>query len=158
MDNNVQKEFFSAVRVESTSGQNPLQLAFENLVDNTKTMYLERVAVGISFQNPTMARDYEETLTVDISRINSVTPGLILPVANLNFGSQASTSLRVSLPSNVSGLAARSFTKHPTGECNLEFQGRIIVPPGNNLLVSIIDNRAPGRIGTLAATVIWSEV
>ncbi len=151
------REFFSVVRVEGTSGQNQLRIALENLVENPKTMRLERVAAGISFFNSTMVRDYEETLTIDISRVNSVTPGLILPTANLNLGSTTSTTLRVSLPSDYSGLSSRSFTKHPTGECSLEFKGQIIVPPGNNLLVSIVDNREPGRVGTLAVTIIWSE-
>lgn len=91
------KDFFSVVRVEGTSGQNTLRLALENLENNTKTMYLERVAVGISLFDSTIPRDYEETLTVDISRVNNVTPGLILPTANLNLGSQTTTTLRVSL-------------------------------------------------------------
>ena len=151
------REFYSLVEVDEETGPQTMSISFENLSDGT-TMFLEKVAAGISFSNSTMARDYEETLTLDISRVNSVTPGTFVPVANLNLGSQVSSRIRVGFPSNFSGLSARWVSKHPSGELDLEFNGRIIVPPGNNLLVSITDNRAPGRIGSVAVTVVWSEV
>ena len=150
-------EFFSVAEIVRNSGSNTFQLVFENPANNKKTMFLERVMAGLSLDGATIPYTYDQTLTVAVGQTNNVTVGVIVPTKNLNFGSPVNTTLNVGLPTSFSGLVARSITKHPSGECNLDFQGRIIVPPGTNLLVTIVDNRAPGRIGSLAVTVIWSE-
>lgn len=149
---------FSVVDSLQTSGSNIEHIAFENPPNNGRTMYLENVSVGISIDQETIPRDYEETLTVDISRAVNVTTGPVRTPINLNLGSSDASTLTVSNTSTFSGLSALSLTKHPTGECSLNFAGQIIVPPGQILLVSYSDNRADGRIGTLTATVTWFEL
>lgn len=149
---------FSVVESFQTSGSNVENIAFENPPNNTRTMYLENVSVGISIDQETIPRDYEETLTVDISRVANVTTGLIRTPINLNLGSSVASTLTVSNTSTFSGLSALSVTRHPTGECSLNFSGQIIVPPGQILLVSYSDNRTPARLGTLTATVTWFEL
>lgn len=133
-----------------------MSISFENLSEGT-TMFLERIAAGISFTDSTIPRDYEETLTLNISRVENLTPGTFVPVRNLNLGSQVRNTIRAGFPAGFSGLFPLWASKHPSGELDLDFQGRIIVPPGINLLVSITDNRAPQRVGSVAVTVIWSE-
>ena len=150
-------EMFSVVRVFSLPQTNPLQIAFENPVGNSKTMYLENVAAGVMLDNPTLPQNAEANLAVDISRVNSVTPGAVLTAANLNLGSQEPSTLRISLPANYSGVGALSVTRHPTGEFNLDFEGRIVVPPGRNLLITVSPNSSPVRGGTVSVTVLWYE-
>lgn len=149
---------FSVVFAIRTSGATTEHIAFENASGNTRTMYLENVSIGVSIDDATVPRDYEETLTVDISRAASITPGLTLTPVNRNLGSAADSTLLVSNIDTFGALSSLAVTKHPTGECSLSFQGQIIVPPGNILLVSASDNLAPGRTGTLAITVTWLEL
>ncbi|NLW56073.1 MAG: hypothetical protein GX050_05570 [Firmicutes bacterium] len=153
----VPREFFSLTEVDEETGPQTMSISFENRGVAT-IMFLEKVTAGISFNDSTIPRDYEETLTLEISRVESLTPGTFVPVANLNLGSQVSNAVRAGFPANFSGLSRLWVSKHPSGELDLNFQGWIVVPPGNNILLSITDNRAPGRVGIVAVTVIWSEV
>ena len=135
------------------------RLVFENPAANKKTMYLENVSGGIWITPGTTPRDdYQATLDVFIAEVDNITRGPTLTPVNFNLGSSiASTIIASHSPVDYHLTKDLYDTTHPTGEYSLNFGGKIIVPPGHILFISLVSNESDIR-GVLSITVIWYEL
>jgi hypothetical protein len=110
-----------------SAGQN-LILHTSNPAANSKTMYISRVSGSASAAGT----------TVTLLKNGTVSGAVVTPV-NLNFGSSNSSGMSVI---SATGSAAGSPTTFLTlilqaGEFVIDFTGRIVVPPGHSLTVTV---------------------
>lgn len=137
-----------------------LAFVFENPPDNNKLMYLDQVAAGLFVSEVTGERiGNEETLELliaDQPRIELIRQTLI-PQNNL-IGSPDTSTLIVRTVGAADLNRIRFDALYPDGKVNQEFEGQIILPPGNNLLVFLDPFAENISTAVLVATVRWWEL
>ena len=146
------KSFSVSASINQTSGgaDNPLIL-IRNPVGSGKRMYIRTLSYGIPVANVfgTMKLFANPTITAN---------GAALTIANGQLGSAvASSMLATSLPTiAANGTQLRSTTYGQNSDAIIvDINGRIVVPPGNNLLIT--GNPASNnRIAALSLT--WIEI
>lgn len=146
------KSFSVSASINQTSGgaDNPLIL-IRNPVGSGKRMYIRTLSYGIPVANVfgTMKLFANPTITAN---------GAALTIANGQLGSAvASSMLATSLPTIAAdGTQLRSTTYGQNSDAIIvDINGRIVVPPGNNLLIT--GNPASNnRIAALSLT--WIEI
>lgn len=137
-----------------------LAITFENPMANNKVMYLDKVTAGLFVNQVTGTRiGNEEGLQLTITEqpsleliIDTLTP------LNNRIGSPNTSTIIARTVGAVSLSNARFTANYPSGEIKQEFEGQIILPPGNNLLVFIEPSADNINNALLDATVSWWEL
>ena len=137
-----------------------LAFTFENPVTNDKVMYLEQVSAGI-FMNEVIGTrvSNEETLELTVAQTPQVqdVDETLTPVNNL-VGSPNTSTLLVRTVNDFSLGPVHFVSIYPGGELNQDFRGRIILPPGYNLLIFVSAPAMNISTGRITATVTWWEL
>lgn len=125
-----------------TASQN-LLLQVTNPGGSGKTMYISRIAGSITISGATMS----------VIRAGTFTGTVVTPV-NYNFGSAAASSMTSQRTAGtVSGSPVTLFSNVlAAGPFSSDFNGRIIVPPGSSIMVSVGLGAA-----TASANISWWE-
>lgn len=111
---------------------------FENPAENNKIMYLDKIISGLNVLPPDQPISYVGLITCEIiGDIGPYTAGFQVPTSNLNLGStNISTIITRIIPDYDSDFGDTLFwTEQLNGMMTLDFQSKIIIPPGHNLLV-----------------------
>lgn len=124
------------------AGQN-LILQTSNPSNSGKTLYISRVSGSVSAAGATFS----------LLKNGTVSGSAVTPV-NFNFGSANTSAMGVrSATGTVSGSPVTIITLVlSAGQFVIDFTGRIVVPPGNSLTVTV----GPGS-ATATANVNWWE-
>jgi hypothetical protein len=121
-------------------------------------MYLDNISGGI-FVNEVIGprNNNEETLSLTIIETTTRTGEPVTPVNN-NLGSSSTSTIIVRRVPDFVSVGGQFLTNYPTGEFSKDVQGRIIVPPGHILLVSVLSFARNINNAILDATVSWFEL
>lgn len=133
---------------------------FENPAANDQVMYLEQVSAGIFINDVVGVRvNNEETLELTVAQTHQVqdVDETLTPVNNL-VGSPNTSTLLVRTVNDFSLGPVHFVSIYPGGELNQDFRGRIILPPGYNLLIFVSAPAMNISTGRITATVTWWEL
>ena len=133
---------------------------FENPAANDQVMYLEQVSAGIFVNDVVGVRvNNEETLNLVVEQTPQVqeVDETLTPVNNL-VGSPNTSTLLVRTVNDWSVGPVHFTSIYPGGELNQDFRGRIILPPGHILLISVSAPAMNISTGFITATVTRWEL
>ncbi|HEY8392531.1 MAG TPA: hypothetical protein VIL83_07380 [Capillibacterium sp.] len=137
-----------------------LAFTFENPANNDQVMYLEEVTAGIWVNEVAGTRvSNEETIELVVAGTPQVqdVDETLTPVNNL-VGSPRVSTLLVRTVNDFTLGSVLFGSIYPGGELNQEFRGRIILPPGQILLIYVINRANNITNALLTATVTWREL
>lgn len=135
------------------------RVLLENPAANNRVMYLDTIVCGMVVSPLNEPVRNAGTLAIEIEG-DVIPEGEKVPVnpRNLNLGFPGNTTMDLSTITNFAPGFRLLFTRIMNEMVTLDLQGRIIVPPGHNLMVEFLTNAAPGFTVGIEFTIIYYEI
>ncbi len=151
-------KLYAAVVNISTNTGTFFQLLFSNPSKKT-TMYLDKIIFGSIVFPRDIPQNYLESALVRIRKnvtiVDSGEPGAVVNL-NTAFPDDPSVILRQN-PTTTGGITI--FGVRTLGYASIDFDGRIVVAPGTNIVVEhLLDEFPPGHSVSYRSTLIWYEL
>lgn len=135
------------------------RILLENPAANNRVLYLDTIVCGMVVSPLNEPVSNAGTLAIEIEG-DVIPEGEKEPVnpRNLNLGFPGNSTMALSIIPNYTPGLRLLFTRIMNEMVTLDLQGRIIVPPGHNVVVDFLTNATPGFVVGIEFTITYYEI